>query len=1242
MYGSITNCYNTGSVKGVGTASAGVGGVCETAVGSEVTNCYNIGTLSGQTVGNVINSSCKTLTNSYYLADGETDEREGTTAMSADQFASGEVAWLLNGERSEGAEENPLAWYQNIGVDSYPVLDSSHKTVYCGYKDCTLSYSNNPEGLSKNPVHNYDNGICKACKAYQPATQNSGKYEIGNAGQLYWFAGLVNGTLTDGTPQNTAACAELASNITLNTGVLKTDGSLADDVSTFTGWTPIGSLANKYTGTFDGKNYTVGGLYFNDGEATRVGLIGYAYNTTIANVGVIDAYINAKDDIGGVCGITENCTIDHCYNTGTISAGDGAVIGGVCGYALHSSVNNSYNTGTISAGSSANVGGVCGRAANISNCYNTGAVSATGTYSNVGGVCGKLSGTLDNSHNTGTVTAAAEAACIGGVCSTNETGTIELCYNTGAVNFTGTTDMAPRMGGVCGENTGTITNCYNSGALTSARYGTMLGGVCGLSDLNVPITNCYNSGTVSAKGDYVGGVCGYKKTGTVANCYYLDGCDANGSFAATTEGTATTTTTFAGGSVAYLLAQGCSVAETAYPGNEWGQTIGTDTYPLLGGAAVYRNETYTGCEGNPGELLYAYANTPAEPVYAEHHYENGFCTGCGAYEPATLTTDKYDIDGNDTKDKVYEIGNAGQLYWFAALVNGTLTDGTAQNLSANAVLVADIVYNENVLNETGELNSANAANFKLWTPIGNVYENPYKGIFDGKGHVIRGLYCTHKLGDYGYSFIARNEGTVKNLGIEDSYFEGTDLGGVCWKNYGTIENCYSISYLFGAYGASGICSENTGTIKNSFHIGTVKSGYYSHPICYTNEGEITNCFYLGDDSSDATAKTAAQFANGEVCYLLNESKSAGVWGQTLSGTGKQDYPVLGGMRVYYRAEVYANTYGILTEGTQTITASSSPNVWYEFTPEADGTYLFVASISVVLVSEDISGVATGSPCVAKELVAETTYYVCIPGAPTPQADLTIKRIEASDTLLKVGANTAYITSPDALWYAFTPAETGYYQFSSTDIKGSICVNTKKTNNIMQGMMNSPIYRLIAKTTYYVCFSYAPGEYDLTIAKLNTTLQLGADNAIMVPVSTSEPIWYEFTPTETGTYQFSSTDIKGSICVNTTKTDDDKQNITTSPTYSLSAGITYYVYVNYASGEYNLTITKLSTTTALEAVTASPVYAVDGRIVCAGEFRIYDLLGRDVTRLNGSLCGVYVVKIGEAAVKIVVRYIVGTH
>ena len=47
--------------------------------------------------------------------------------------------------------------------------------------------------------------------------------------------------------------------------------------------------------------------------------------------------------------------------------------------------------------------------------------------------------------------------------------------------------------------------------------------------------------------------------------------------------------------------------------------------------------------------------------------ENGFCACNEVYQPAELTTDKYDIDGDDSKDAVYEISNAGQLYWLQDL-----------------------------------------------------------------------------------------------------------------------------------------------------------------------------------------------------------------------------------------------------------------------------------------------------------------------------------------------------------------------------------------------------------------------------------------------------------------------------------------------------------------------------------------------------------------------------------------------
>ncbi len=58
-------------------------------------------------------------------------------------------------------------------------------------------------------------------------------------------------------------------------------------------------------------------------------------------------------------------------------------------------------------------------------------------------------------------------------------------------------------------------------------------------------------------------------------------------------------------------------------------------------------------------------------------------------------------------------------------------------------------------------------------------------------------------------------------------------------------------------------------------------------------------------------------------------------------------------------------------------------------------------------------------------------------------------------------------------------------------------------------------------------------------------------------------------------------------------------------------------------------------TPLSQVEIEGLYTTAGRIVCEGDFQIFDLLGRNVTRLNGSLNGVYIVKVGDKAQKVVV-------
>ena len=134
-------------------------------------------------------------------------------------------------------------------------------------------------------------------------------YQISTAAELYWFAGLVNGdekVCTGDVNRNLSACATLTADITVNSGVLKADGTLADDTSSFTEWTPMGDPPNQpYNGTFEGANHTISGLYFNNSTTNHVGLFGGICGT-VMNVGVIDSYFKGQSYVGGVCGKINN------------------------------------------------------------------------------------------------------------------------------------------------------------------------------------------------------------------------------------------------------------------------------------------------------------------------------------------------------------------------------------------------------------------------------------------------------------------------------------------------------------------------------------------------------------------------------------------------------------------------------------------------------------------------------------------------------------------------------------------------------------------------------------------------------------------------------------------------------------------------------------------------------------------------------------------------------------------------
>ena len=452
----------------------------------------------------------------------------------------------------------------------------------------------NEEGTTE-----YENGFAvdsDGNSSYQPAVLTTDKYdmdgndskdevyEISNAGQLYWFAGLVNGTLS-GVTQNTSANAILTANITVNENLLDslqydTEGNVSNG-SDFISWTPIADCmedhTTQYSGTFDGNNKTVSGLYLN-GNSARIGLFGSSEaDGNIKNVGVVDSYFKGDDFVGGVCGRNDG-TITNCYNAGNLTA----------------------------------------------------------------------------------------------------------------------IESSAAIGGICGHNPGTIANCYNTGTVTATGLGASVGGVCGCS--TAPISNCYNTGTVTATSSSadISGICGYN-FGPITNCYYLaDIEDENGG---------KTAAQFASGEIAYLLSQGCSTGEddntVTYDGSIWGQTIGTDIYPTLGGAKVYKNATYKGCEGKPGDVVsYAYSNTKKN-TYGDHPDadNDGKCDSCGAIIDgigAKLAGYSLSLTGNIGVNFYMELSNKiiadKNAYMQFTLPNGTVTKVPVSEAQTNTTINAGKTY----------------------------------------------------------------------------------------------------------------------------------------------------------------------------------------------------------------------------------------------------------------------------------------------------------------------------------------------------------------------------------------------------------------------------------------------------------------------------------------------------------------------------------------------------------------------
>ncbi|MEA4847418.1 MAG: X2-like carbohydrate binding domain-containing protein [Clostridiaceae bacterium] len=302
------------------------------------------------------------------------------------------------------------------------------------------------------------------------------------------------------------------------------------------------------------------------------------------------------------------------------------------------------------------------------------------------------------------------------------------------------------------------------------------------------------------------------------------------------------------------------------------------------------------------------------------------------------------IQGNGSTESPYLIGSAEELAWFSEQVNSgsvdicaELTDDIVlndttdwQNWGTNAPANTWTPIGNDVKRYAGSFDGKGRRVSGIYINTGN-----YLGLFGYiKGGSVQnvGVVQSYIRGGSNVGAVCgmNNTGTITscyNHGTIESL--GGFVGGICGQNLGTVIGCYNYGSVWGAQlGVGGVCgitvaggsvsgcgnggsvtstanyaggvcgslsaaTEPRAKILNSFNIGIVQ-GPMSGGICGFNlQGTITGCYYLNTSSAkgvgnnqgsvQATVKSAAAFASGEVAYFLGS-----LFGQTL---GADDIPV---------------------------------------------------------------------------------------------------------------------------------------------------------------------------------------------------------------------------------------------------------------------------------------------------------------------------------------------------------------
>lgn len=630
--------------------------------------------------------------------------------------------------------------------------------------------------------------------------------------------------------------AILKNDIFINNGLLNRidneSGEPSDASDSIVCWTPISDDVFCKT-NLDGGNHKISGLYIN--ESGKAGLYASLKEGSFKNLTITDSFVKGGDNVGVLSGdglYNSSLSADNVKIENTIVRGENYV-GGLFG----SYENNVYEMKYT-----------------ITNCAVGSDVTVTGTGDRVGGIASECRGTILYSSSGATVTG---KNYVGGVV------------------------------GYAGGNAEKIWYCHNDGTVKGVES---VGGVLGYGDgINeFPICYIYNTGDVSGDND-VAGLVGTarispKYSYNIGNVAYNDGSIApqlmnySSYFApkrylfypentvpysesgkkgqTTTNESNETVIAFtedqvASGELAWKLNLKSDKSEENGYANCWVQNLGIDECPTFGDAK--------------------YVVYPSKNGYHNHNSADQIdCDDCRgvAWDPY------YYVPKNYADTSQYEITNYHELLGLAKLVN-------EKNETITASLMNDIVFNENLLDASGNVQVADPIK---WTPIGNTPIGTerfyFNGIFNGNGHTISGLYVDS--GDYAGLFgKAQGAPEIKGVGVVDSYFKGAKYVGGIAGAYIDV-NGIEFDCMAGCF---------TYNVKLEGTESTTKIGQFIGDISGKGNAKLNSNYCLAEKEEplpgiNCSTMTAEDFESGKVAYLMNkyftDKGNGDVWGQVVA------------------------------------------------------------------------------------------------------------------------------------------------------------------------------------------------------------------------------------------------------------------------------------------------------------------------------------------------------------------------